>query len=149
MFYNDPKAIDGYFESRVGQLFEKSQDCSHVELHIQHPSHKIDEETQRSLDVLMRAPDWNPEVESDSNSEPSSPIDQLHCSGEPPRYIGAPVLCKKISDVKSLTAIAAVGVLAVLQSYHRLRRLPNIGVSTVLPNLVAKPYVQRDDSVTY
>ena len=116
IFYNDSTAIDDYFKSRVGELFEHSEGHSSIEFHVQRPFRQIDNETLKAFDVIMRAPGFDPEVESsDSILEPQSPTDNLARSGEVPRYIS-----RKVSDVKNLTAIAAVGCIFPIDPDYRV-----------------------------
>lgn len=108
LFSDNATAIDEWFEQRCDQLFEPSNDRSHVEFYIQLQPDKDDKDTQATLEAVSKLPVSHLEQESDSGSDPSSPIEQSKYSGRPPRYVGAPIYCRKILDAQSLTEVAAV-----------------------------------------
>ena len=110
LFHDDTAAIDDYFERRVGQLFEQSAERSYIEFHIQQPSHKVDVETKAAFDAIIKTPKSDSDLESDADSDPSSPTEQSCYLGEHPRYIPAPVLRRRISDAHGLSQIAVVSV---------------------------------------
>ena len=52
---------------------------------------------------------WDSDQNSDSESDPSSPIEQYQGPDGPPRYTGAPVERWKIDTIQKLIHLAAVG----------------------------------------
>lgn len=133
IFYNSSAAIDDYFKSRVSQLFELSEDRSSIEFHVQRPFRQVDNEILKAFDVILSAPKLDTEVEtSDSILEPPSPTDDLVRSEEVPRYTS-----RKISDVKNLTAIAAVSFTFGTACYSSITQVSIAGVKRIFPNMVA------------
>lgn len=109
LFYDDAAAIEDYFERRVGQLFEQTKERSYIEFHIQLPSHKINIQNKIALEAVAKTPEWDSGLESDGSVDPSSPAEHSCFPNDPPRYIGAPVLRRRISNVETLTELAKVG----------------------------------------
>jgi len=107
LFDDGTAAIDDYFETRVGQLFELSKERSQIEFHFQRPPHQVDGDAKAAFDAVSKTPEWDSDLGSDSTAEPS---DQSCHLGEPPRYTEAPVLRSKITDVKSLSELAVVSM---------------------------------------
>ncbi|KAL8688219.1 MAG: hypothetical protein Q9218_005818 [Villophora microphyllina] len=107
LFKDNTTAIDDYFDLRRDQLFEPSKERSYVEFYIQLEFHKGDKDTQAAFEVVSRTQAWDSDLESDSGSDPSSPTEQSKYLGDPPRYTGAPILRRKISDIQSLNEVAA------------------------------------------
>jgi len=107
LFDDGTTAIDDYFETRVGQLFEQSKERSSIEFHIQRPSHQVDGDAKAAFDAVSKTSEWDSDLGSDSTAEPS---DQSCHLGEPPRYTEAPVMRSKITDVKNLSELAAVSM---------------------------------------
>lgn len=123
LFNDSPTAIDDLFERRCDQLFEQSSDRSHIEFYIQLQPDKDDKDTQAALEAVSTLPVWHSNLDSDSGSDPSSPIEKSKYSGRPPRYVGAPLYCRKILDVQSLRQVAAV---RVLEASGMIGRLKNV-----------------------
>ncbi|KAL9587546.1 MAG: hypothetical protein Q9203_003458 [Teloschistes exilis] len=113
LFKDSPTAIDDLFKRRCDQLFEQSSnDRSYIEFYVQLQSDKDDKDTQVALEAVRSGistlPVWRSDLDSDSDSDPSSPIAKSKHSGRPPRYVGAPLYCRKILNVRSLHELAAI-----------------------------------------
>lgn len=107
LFDDSTAAIDDYFETRVGQLFEQYKERPYIEFHFQRPSHQVDGDAKAAFDAVSKAAEWDSDSGSDSTAEPSHQSCHL---GEPPRYTEAPVLRSKITDVESLSELAVVSL---------------------------------------
>lgn len=112
LFRDDATATEDFFAGRAGHLFEVSKERSSIEFHIQLPPFKKDLEIRAIAELVTETPEWDSELESDSNIDPSSPTDHVLHPSEPPRYkTGAPAFRKKISDVKQLSNLALVSIM--------------------------------------
>lgn len=123
LFNDCPTTIDDLFERRCDQLFEQSSSRSHIEFYIQLQPGKDDKDTQAALEAVSTLPVWHSDLDSDSGADPSSPIEKSKCSGRPPRYVGAPLYCRKILDVQSLHEVATVGTLEASGMIGRLKNV--------------------------
>ena len=116
LFYDNTPAIDDYFESRVGQLFEQSRERSYIEIHVQQPLRKVDAKNKGVPDAVSETLEWGSELESDASADPSSPAEKSCYSSGLLHYDGAPALRRKISDAHILREVALVsGMLAFLR----------------------------------
>ena len=109
LFYYQTSAINEYFEKKADQLFEQTKDRSYLEFHVHRPSCRAPDDSSVCHDEPSHMQKWNSDLNSDSESDPSSPIEQYQGPDGPPRYTGAPVERWKIDDVQDLTHHAAVG----------------------------------------
>lgn len=107
LFDDSTPAIDDYFDTRVGQLFEQSKERSYIEFHFQRPSHQVEGDATAAFDAVSKASEWDLDLGSESTAEP---WDQSCHLREPPRYTEAPVLGSKITDVKNLSELAVVSL---------------------------------------
>lgn len=109
LFDDSTTAIDEYFETRVGQLFEQSQERSYIEFHLQRPFSQTDGDAEAAFDTISKRLEENCDSGCNSTAELS---DQSCHLGEPPCYIETPVLRSKITDVKSMSELAMVSLIS-------------------------------------
>ncbi|KAL8776005.1 MAG: hypothetical protein Q9194_003447 [Teloschistes cf. exilis] len=136
LFKDSPTAIDDLFKRRCDQLFEQSSnDRSYIEFYVQLQSDKDDKDTQVALEAVRSGistlPVWRSDLDSDSDSDPSSPIAKSKHSGRPPRYVGAPLYCRKILNVRSLHELAAVRTLEASGVIGRLKNSDKVLVASI------------------
>ena len=108
LFQDQTSAIDEYFQTKSTQLFEQSKSKPFVDFLVHQPPGKGLDGPPPSQYNTAPLQEWSSDLDGESDSEPSSPVQTLPNTDGPPCYTGAPPERWRIASSEELRHRAKV-----------------------------------------